>query len=397
MPRRWAREAYRMHRDKTQASPPLRRMMSGSDVCVGGASPAGRARKLSRSNSSRLTASSAFSFETRPAAAADSTRSDGASTCPRLAALLQRRRGALLGERESGSSADGSLSGLSGSNRPPALGSSTVPASSSWQETRCGRRRPSGCPAGRGGRGSGAPPRRRSPSPTPEPGRPAFGASRWRSACGGRSTRPPRPPCAPASLAAGTGHQSPPSAGNRARACRPAWPGPPRSTRPPAATAPPGEHLARPGHVAPAGQHPQPLPGQHGAADHQPVVGQRLQPRVAPPLEQLAERRVGRRVEKQPDGARLLVVLQHQHHRAVQDRLIREQRMRLGEEQAAGLRHGQLVHPVGAVRTVGRRRRRRRRRHQGRWSCVLSRHVGLAIPLDELGSEPAPVVVVGAR
>ena len=73
------------------------------------------------------------------------------------------------------------------------------------------------------------------------------------------------------------------------------------------------------------------------------------------PAEKVRDGPVGRTVEEQPDrpvGVR--VMLQHEHHAAVQVRLLDEERVRLCEEDAALLWHRKLMDPPCVAGDLGR-------------------------------------------
>ena len=73
------------------------------------------------------------------------------------------------------------------------------------------------------------------------------------------------------------------------------------------------------------------------------------------PAEKVRDGPVSRTVEEQPDRALgLRVMLQHEHHAAVQVRLLDEERVRLSEEDAAFLRHRKLVDPPFVAGGLGR-------------------------------------------
>ena len=73
------------------------------------------------------------------------------------------------------------------------------------------------------------------------------------------------------------------------------------------------------------------------------------------PAEKVRDGPVSRTVEEQPDRALgLRVMLQHEHHAAVQVRLLDEERVRLSEEDAALLRHRKLVDPPFVAGGLGR-------------------------------------------
>ena len=73
------------------------------------------------------------------------------------------------------------------------------------------------------------------------------------------------------------------------------------------------------------------------------------------PAEKVRDGPVGRTVEEQPDRpVGVGVMLQHEHHAAVQVRLLDEERVRLREEDAALLRHRKLMDPRCVAGDLGR-------------------------------------------
>ena len=152
----------------------------------------------------------------------------------------------------------------------------------------------------------------------------------------------------------------------------------------------PVDDLRAPGDVAPPREQPHALARQHIAADAQRLVGKGAQPAVVAPLQQVADaaRRVA--LEEEADGAVDVVVLEHEHRRAVHQRLLRKQRVRLREQHAAALGHRELVHPpravaAGAGRAAAAAAARRRRARR-----ILLRHA-----VREARAEFAPVLGCG--
>ena len=135
----------------------------------------------------------------------------------------------------------------------------------------------------------------------------------------------------------------------------------------------PVDDLRAPGDVAPPREQPHALARQHVAADAQRLVGGRgAAAAVVAPLQQVAD--AARRVALEQELRRVVdvVVLEHEHRRAVHQRLLRKQRVRLRERTQP--RSGTAeVHPpravaAGAGRAAAAAARRRRARR------VLLRH-----------------------
>ena len=143
------------------------------------------------------------------------------------------------------------------------------------------------------------------------------------------------------------------------------------------------DDLSRRSDVTAGREQPQPPALEHVASDHERARGEgaqvavvspragrglgsglglRLVARVSvggnkrsSPAEKVRDGPVSRTVEEQPDRALgLRVMLQHEHHAAVQVRLLDEERVRLSEEDAALLRHRKLVDPPFVAGGLGR-------------------------------------------